>query len=45
VVHLLVVDVGVGGEGLGCGGGAGGKGLSVELGSGIVSDELSRLVL
>ena len=45
MVHLLVVEVGVGLEGLGCWGGASGQGLCAELWGSVVADELSRLVL
>jgi hypothetical protein len=45
VVHVLVVEVGVGLEGFGCRGGTSGEGFCAEFGNGIVTDELSRLVL
>jgi hypothetical protein len=45
LVHLLVVDVGVGLEGAACRRGAGGEDLCGELWDGVVADELSWLML
>jgi hypothetical protein len=45
LIHFLVVEVGVGLEGVGGRGGACGEDLGVEFGNGVVADEFTGLVL